>query len=179
LDFSYKQALTFLPHWARGVQVFANGSAQRLIGDETAAFAGFIPRSGSWGLSLTRPRWNVRVNWNFRGQARNAPLDRRKHRPRHLQLDAQPALHRSAGRIQFLPDIFTLRQSAEFPRHARGHRHLRPAHAVRRPFSPAHRLRLALDHRREGFVLTPRFVGHHLPFLASSAVCCANPNPLT
>lgn len=74
LDFSYKQALTFLPRWARGVQVFANASAQRLLGDETASLAGFISRSGSWGVSLTRQKYNVRVNWNYRGRQRNAPI---------------------------------------------------------------------------------------------------------
>jgi len=74
VDFSYKQALTFLPPWARGVQVFANASAQRLLGDETASLAGFISRSGSWGVSLTRQKWNVRVNWNYRGRQRNAPV---------------------------------------------------------------------------------------------------------
>jgi TonB-dependent receptor len=70
-DFNYKQALTFLPAWARGVQVFANGSAQRVTGDDTVSFAGFIPRSGSWGVSLTRQKYNVRVNWNYRGRSRN------------------------------------------------------------------------------------------------------------
>ena len=74
VDFSYKQALTFLPRWARGVQVFANASAQRLLGDETASLAGFISRSGSWGVSLTRQKYNVRVNWNYRGRQRNAPV---------------------------------------------------------------------------------------------------------
>ncbi|MES2697322.1 MAG: carboxypeptidase regulatory-like domain-containing protein, partial [Verrucomicrobiota bacterium] len=73
-DVSYKQALTFLPSWARGVQVFANASSQRLLGDENAQFAGFIPRSGSWGISLTRQKWNVRVNWNYRGRQRNAAV---------------------------------------------------------------------------------------------------------
>ncbi len=71
INFNYKQALTFLPAWARGVQVFANGSAQRVTGDDTVSFAGFIPRSGSWGVSLTRPKYNVRVNWNYRGRSRN------------------------------------------------------------------------------------------------------------
>jgi iron complex outermembrane receptor protein len=74
VDFSYKQALTFLPPWARGVQVFANASAQRLLGDETAALSGFISRSASWGVSLTREKWNARVNWNYRGRQRNAPV---------------------------------------------------------------------------------------------------------
>lgn len=73
-DFNYKQVLTFLPRWARGVQVFANGSSQRLLGDETASFAGFIPRSASWGISLTRRKYNVRVNLNYRGRQRNAPI---------------------------------------------------------------------------------------------------------
>ncbi|MDP3071900.1 MAG: carboxypeptidase regulatory-like domain-containing protein [Opitutaceae bacterium] len=70
-DFNYKQALTFLPPWARGVQVFANGSAQRVTGDDTVSFAGFIPRSGSWGISLTRQKYNLRLNWNYRGRSRN------------------------------------------------------------------------------------------------------------
>ncbi len=74
IDFSYKQVLTFLPKWARGVQVFVNGSGQRATGDETAAFAGYVPRSGSWGASLTREKFNARVNWNFRGRTRNNPV---------------------------------------------------------------------------------------------------------
>jgi len=74
VDFSYKQALTFLPPWARGVQVFANASSQRLLGDETAALSGFISRSASWGVSVTRDKWNARVNWNYRGRQRNAPV---------------------------------------------------------------------------------------------------------
>ena len=73
-DFNYKQALTFLPSWARGVQVFANGTWQRVLGDETLSLAGFISQSGSWGVSLTRPKWNARVNWNYRGRQRNAAV---------------------------------------------------------------------------------------------------------
>ena len=66
-DASYKQALTFLPQWARGVQVFANISTRHTIGSSLKAL-GFreIPRSGSWGVSLTRPRFDVRLNCSFR-----------------------------------------------------------------------------------------------------------------
>ena len=74
-DFNYKQALTGLPSWARGVQVFANASSQRLLGDINSNFAGFIPRSASWGISLTRQKFNVRTNWNYRGRQRNAPVN--------------------------------------------------------------------------------------------------------
>ena len=67
---NYKQALTFLPNWARGVQVFANASSQRVIGDDSGGFAGYVPRIYNWGVSLTRPRYNVRMNWNYTGRAR-------------------------------------------------------------------------------------------------------------
>jgi iron complex outermembrane receptor protein len=67
----YKQALTSLPAWARGVQVFANASTQRALGDDNGDFAGFVPRSASWGVSLTRPQFNARLNWNYRGRQRS------------------------------------------------------------------------------------------------------------
>lgn len=71
-DVDYRQALTFLPQWARGVQVFGNASAIRQSGADlgSVSFAGFIPRIYSWGISLTRPKYNVRVNWNYRGLQR-------------------------------------------------------------------------------------------------------------
>jgi len=73
LNVGYKQALTFLPRWARGVQVFANGATQRLLGPQGSAnFPGFIPRTASWGVSLTRERYSLRANWNYRSlQRRN------------------------------------------------------------------------------------------------------------
>jgi iron complex outermembrane recepter protein len=76
VDFNYKQVLTFLPHWARGLQVFANGSAQRATGPSLGSFSGsnYIPRSGSWGISLTREKFNVRVNWNYRGRQRRGEI---------------------------------------------------------------------------------------------------------
>jgi TonB-dependent receptor len=69
LDFSYRQALTFLPSWARGFQVFANGSLAK--SNTTKGFLGSsgfneIPRYAAWGVSFTRPRYNLRVNWTWR-----------------------------------------------------------------------------------------------------------------
>ena len=72
VDLNYKQALTFLPNWARGVQVFANIGATTLIGDDSGSFAGYIPRTYNWGVSLTRPRYNIRANWNYSGRARQS-----------------------------------------------------------------------------------------------------------
>lgn len=70
IDVSYKQALTFLPQWARGVQVFANGSSLRTTGPAAANFAGFVPRTANWGVSLNRPTYNLRMRWNYNGRAR-------------------------------------------------------------------------------------------------------------
>ncbi len=70
VDFSYKQVLTGLPNWARGVQVFANASAQRVTGAASSNFYGYVPRTYSWGTSLTRQKFNLRANWNYRGRQR-------------------------------------------------------------------------------------------------------------
>ncbi len=75
LNLGYKQALTFLPRWARGVTVFVNGASQRLIGPPASGnFPGFIPRTASWGLSLNRERYTLRANWNYRSLQRRAPI---------------------------------------------------------------------------------------------------------
>jgi TonB-dependent receptor len=70
-DVSYKQALTFLPAWARGVQAFANYSRRRTQNRDIGSI-GFndIAHSGSFGVSLTRPRYNVRFNCSFRDDQR-------------------------------------------------------------------------------------------------------------
>jgi len=81
VDVNYKQALTFLPRWARGVQVFANGSAQRATGAATSNFTGYIPRTGSWGVSLSREKYNVRLNWNYIGRQRRGLMTGRSIEP--------------------------------------------------------------------------------------------------
>jgi iron complex outermembrane receptor protein len=71
LDFSYKQALTFLPPWARGIQVFANYSSRRTkVADIGSIGFNDIPYSGSFGVSLSRARYNVRLNCSFRDDQR-------------------------------------------------------------------------------------------------------------
>jgi hypothetical protein len=70
VSMNYKQALTFLPHWARGVQVFGNASSQRATGEASDNFAGLVPRTASWGISLAREKYTVRLNWNYRGRNR-------------------------------------------------------------------------------------------------------------
>jgi len=73
-DVSYKQALTFLPPWARGVQIFANGAAQRATGEGADNFSGFIPKTAAWGISLTRPTYSLKVNWNYKSKHRRGAI---------------------------------------------------------------------------------------------------------
>ena len=73
-DVAYKQALTFLPNWARGVQVFANGAVQRGAGDLVDNFSGFIPKTAAWGISLTRPSYSLKVNWNYKSKHRRGAI---------------------------------------------------------------------------------------------------------
>ncbi len=70
LDFEYKQSLTFLPPWARGVQVFANASAIRATGAAITGITGFPPRTYSWGGSLSRQKFSTKFNWNYRSPQR-------------------------------------------------------------------------------------------------------------
>lgn len=72
LEFNYRQTLTFLPVWARGVQFFANATSQRA--KDTDELQDMSPFSASGGLSVTRPKWNLRISENYRGQKRTDPV---------------------------------------------------------------------------------------------------------
>lgn len=71
-EFNYRQALEFLPSWAGGVQVFANGTFNKLEGDRTADFTNFSKRNVNWGISLSRTRYTVKLNWLCSGEIRGA-----------------------------------------------------------------------------------------------------------
>ncbi len=99
LEFNYKQALTFLPHELRGVQVFANATILRLKGSDAAAasFAGYVPRTYNWGASLTRQRFVLRAGWNYSGEHKISVLQTGRGidagvyqwKPKTLKLDVQ------------------------------------------------------------------------------------------
>lgn len=64
----------FLPSWAKGLQVYGNGTAQSLRGADVADFSEYMSRSASWGFSFTRPRFSVMLNWNFQGRIKGLIL---------------------------------------------------------------------------------------------------------
>jgi TonB-dependent receptor len=77
LSFNYKQALTFLPKWARGVQVYLNATTQKVKGPAANNFQGYVPRSGNFGFSLAREKYNLKLNWNYIGRQRRGPVSGR------------------------------------------------------------------------------------------------------
>lgn len=104
-EVEYRQQLNFLPHWARGLNFTANFSSQR--GRNTFDyFQNLIPFNLNWGLSFTRPKFNLRINENYRGiQRRGAVVGRSlepgtyNYRPKRLYIDVSGEyyLKRSLG----------------------------------------------------------------------------------
>lgn len=74
LELGYRQSLTFLPDWARGLQVFVNLTSMKLGGSQSADFTGFNPETLSWGVNLTRARYAVKFNVQQQGETRRNPV---------------------------------------------------------------------------------------------------------
>ena len=74
LEYAWRQRLEFLPNWARGVGVFFNGTEMQLSGATTADFSGFTDRTINWGVSLDRPRFSTKFNWNYTGPRRQTAI---------------------------------------------------------------------------------------------------------
>lgn len=73
-EFSYRQSLTFLPAWARGFQVFVNGTRMKLSGSTTADFTGFNPSAYAAGVNFIRPRYALKVSVTHQGETRRAAV---------------------------------------------------------------------------------------------------------
>lgn len=70
IELSYRQSLYFLPRWARGLQVFANLTKLSVEGSNMADFTGFSPKNIAMGISLIRPKYFVKLTYNYRGATR-------------------------------------------------------------------------------------------------------------
>ena len=67
-EFSYKQALTFLPHWARGLDTFVSFTKVERRGGVLADFSSFTPKSGSGGVTFARGRFLIRTTVTYRAE---------------------------------------------------------------------------------------------------------------
>jgi iron complex outermembrane receptor protein len=73
-EFNLRHSLGFLGSWARGLQVFANGTKLDLDGDQDAEFGTFVPESANWGLTWSRKPVTVMLKWNYRGAQQRGAL---------------------------------------------------------------------------------------------------------
>ena len=80
IEIDYRQPLTFLPNWARGLNFNANFSSQRAR-DSFDYLQDMNPLTINWGLSLVRPKFNIRINENYRGIQRRAAVTGRSIQP--------------------------------------------------------------------------------------------------
>jgi iron complex outermembrane receptor protein len=74
IELSYQQALTFLPRWARGLQVFGNWTRRTVTGPSLGDFSNFSPSSLSWGVNFTRARFAAKLNCTKMPELRGNPV---------------------------------------------------------------------------------------------------------
>lgn len=132
-EINYRQSLTFLPFWARGVQIFANATFMDLNGNNLSDFTGFQRRSINWGIKIQRKLFDASLNWSYSGRQRgllvtgvNVPGDTFDYIDSRLLLDANFSVHitkhfdfyGSARNITQEP-IVRLRYSPNTPGYAR------------------------------------------------------------
>ena len=67
IEFSYRQSLTFLPHWARGFQIFVNATKLNLSGNNSADFSGYNPKSVAGGINFLRGRFAIKGTISYLG----------------------------------------------------------------------------------------------------------------
>lgn len=61
-EWSYRQSLYFLPNWARGLQIFANGTHLSIGGPNAEDLTGFSRKNINWGVSLVRANFLAKIN---------------------------------------------------------------------------------------------------------------------
>jgi iron complex outermembrane recepter protein len=74
LEFSYRQSLTFLPHWARGLQVFVNATKLDLSGSNSADFTGYNPETFAGGINFVRARYFIKGTISYLGDTRRGAV---------------------------------------------------------------------------------------------------------
>ncbi len=122
LEFGYRQSLTFLPHWARGLQVFVSATKLKVQGSSTSDFVGFAPEVFSGGVNLIRPRFYIKANFSFQAETRGAAFPASATIPvgtfdyqgkvTRLALSAQYAFSRSVALYIALTDLLPVSQDS-------------------------------------------------------------------
>jgi len=120
VEFGYRQSLTFLPHWARGLQVFVTATKLKVQGSSTSDFVGFAPEVFSGGINLIRPRFYIKANYSYQAETRGAAFPSSATIPvgtfdyqgevSRLALSVQYALSRRVALYAALTDLLPVSQ---------------------------------------------------------------------
>ncbi|HEY4300012.1 MAG TPA: TonB-dependent receptor [Candidatus Didemnitutus sp.] len=76
IELNYQQSLANIDgmaDWLKNFSVFANLTGLWLKGSSNADFSAFVSETINWGLSYDTRRFGIKLNWNYRGQERDAP----------------------------------------------------------------------------------------------------------
>lgn len=73
VEAGYRQSLFFLPHWARGLQVFVNWTRVSVSGANADDLTEVTPTTYNWGLNFVRPRYAIKVGVMERRGTRVSP----------------------------------------------------------------------------------------------------------
>ncbi|WP_414661808.1 TonB-dependent receptor [Horticoccus sp. 23ND18S-11] len=74
IEVNLKHTLSPLGRWARGLEVFANGTKLDLDAGDQAGFANVISGSANWGFTFTRNPMTLMAKWNYRGLTRGTRI---------------------------------------------------------------------------------------------------------
>lgn len=64
-EWSYRQTFPFMPAWARGISVFANGTHLKVTGANADDFVSFAPRQFNYGVGYANRRFLAKFNVAF------------------------------------------------------------------------------------------------------------------
>lgn len=134
LELEYRQSLESLHRALRGLSVFGNLTTLHVEGGSSADLSGFIRKTANWGVSLARPRYTVRLNWNYRGRQRttlisgaNVPAGTYRYADPRLstELNAEARLTRHAALFATVRNLMNIAWRSETygpttPAYARG-----------------------------------------------------------
>lgn len=137
-EFNYRQNLTFLPTWARGLQVFVSTTQLNLSGSNTADFSSFNKSISAGGVNFVRPRFFFKLSFTHLPAARRGlvaanaatgiPADTYNYQSSRMRwaVSTQYSLSRRWAVYGEMNDVIqgfqpmTYRYAPDTPEHARG-----------------------------------------------------------
>ncbi len=129
-EFGYRQSLTFLPSWARGLQVFFTATKLKIEGSKSADLEGFNPETYAGGINFIRPRFYIKATWSLQSEtplaliapSASIPANVRDHRgsveKAQIGISAQYSFSRRFSLYLAMADVTKLNTDVQRARYA-------------------------------------------------------------